>query len=189
MKKYKSEVEGDSPWAKDLRILKAWQFGAQNNLIADAAVMDNRLFVLDCALKRYEIKFDQLKALAKIPRNARSKFIISEEGGHITWPDYDVDLDLDSLRVVLDPDLAEKAAARKLAHDRQFGAAIACLRNERKLRQGDIIGLTDRQVRRIESGDQHAGLKSLQLIAKAHDLQLKQYLSRVAKCIGELRGS
>lgn len=50
------------------RVLTAWHYGAQDQLIADAAVFNNRLYVLSCALKRYEIGFESIKALSLIPK-------------------------------------------------------------------------------------------------------------------------
>jgi hypothetical protein len=161
------------------RVLTAWQYGAQDQLIADAAVFDNRLYVLNCVLKRYEISFESIKALARIPKKDRDNFLISEEGSHISWTEHDVDLDLDSIRVVVDPAAARKAQVRKLSHDKRFGAAIAKLRKEKGLLQNQISGLTDRQVRRIEAGE-HATLKSLEILAEAHKMGLNQYLNAVA---------
>lgn len=161
------------------RVLTAWQYGAQDQLIADAAVFDNRLYVLNCALKRYEISFESIKALARIPKKDRDNFIISEEGSYISWTEHDIDLDLDSIRLVVDPAAARKAQVKKLSHDKRFGGAIAKLRKEKGLLQNQISGLTDRQVRRIEAGE-HATLKSLEILAEAHKMGLNQYLNAVA---------
>jgi hypothetical protein len=164
------------------RVLTAWQYGAQAQLIADAAVFDNMLYVLNCALKRYEISFDSIKALARIPKKDRDNFIISEEGSHISWPKHDVDINLDSIRLIVDPVAARQAQLRKLTHDRCFGSAVAKLRKEKGLLQNQISGLTDRQVRRIEAGE-HATLKSLEILAKAHKMTLNHYLKAVASQI------
>ena len=166
------------------RVLTAWQYGAQDQLIADAAVFDDRLYVLNCALKRYEISFESIKSLARIPKKDRDNFIISEEGSHISWTKYDVDLDLDSIRVVVDPVAARKAQVKKLAHDKRFGGAIARLRKAKGLLQNQILGLTDRQVRRIEAGE-HVTLKSLEILAKAHGMLLNQYLNEAARHVHE----
>ena len=161
------------------RVLTAWQYGAQSELISDAAVFGNKLYVLDCALKRYEIAFEAIAALSKIPKKERDNFIIAEEGSHISWTKYDIDLNLDSIRVVVDPAALVKSQVMKLAHDKRFGGAVARLRKESGLLQNQIFGLTDRQVRRIEAGE-HVTLKSLELLAKAHKMSLNQYLNAVA---------
>jgi hypothetical protein len=169
------------------RVLTAWESGAQEDLIADAAVIGDRLFVIDCALNRYEIQFEKMKALAQIPIKDRHKYTISEEGGCISWEDYDVDINLESLRVVLDPVAAEKSKTRKAANDRGFGAAIAKLRKDHNIPQNAIAGLTDRQIRRIEAGEQHATTSSLRHLAAAHKMNLQQYLSEIARWVEKLK--
>jgi hypothetical protein len=161
------------------RIIEAWAAGAQHKLIADATVQNNKLLVLDCALKLYELPFDALKELSRIPDKDRTKFTIDEDGSDIFWEDYDIRIDIESIESALHP---EKFLPHKLAHDKKFGQAIAAFRNLKGLRQSDILGLTERQVRRIEKGEQSATLKSLNVLAKAYKLSLKSYLNKVAEC-------
>lgn len=169
-----------SGWEVPQRVLTAWKFGAQEKLIADAAVFGDQLFVQDCALNTFQLSFDSSKALSKIPVAERGRFSISKEGSHISWPAVDIDLDLDSIRVILDPAEAAKAKARRMNHNQWFGAAIASYRKRNNLTQRDIIGLSDRQVRRIEGGD-HASIKSLEALASAHGLSLGEYLNEISK--------
>ncbi|MCY7333484.1 MAG: helix-turn-helix domain-containing protein [Pseudanabaena sp. CAN_BIN31] len=51
-----------------------------------------------------------------------------------------------------------------------FGKAIATLRKKYKLRQSDIIGLSERQVSRIEKGEGSTKADTLRLFAKAHGM-------------------
>jgi hypothetical protein len=44
------------------RVLTAWWHGAQSELIAEGNMADDRLFVISCALERYEIPFDKMVA-------------------------------------------------------------------------------------------------------------------------------
>jgi Helix-turn-helix len=162
------------------RIIEAWAAGAQHKLIADATVHDNKLLVLDCALKLYELPFGALRELNKIPIKNREQFSIDKDGSDIFWRDYDIRIDIESIESVLNP---EKFLIQKFAHDRKFGQAIAAFRNLKGLKQSDILGLTERQVRRIEKGEQNTTLKSLNVLAKAHKLSLKNYLNQVAECV------
>lgn len=159
-------------------VLTAWNYGAQDKLISDAAVFADKLFVCDCALNRYEIAFAQIRDLSAIPANKRTDFVISEDGSRISWPDHDIDINLDSIKTAINPHTS-KAEAKE--HDRIFGAAIAKLRKAHGIKQYEIPGLDERQVRRIESGQQHATPKSLQSLANAHGMELNDYLNTVAK--------
>jgi len=92
----------------------------------------------------------------------------------------DIHLDLDSVRSALDPDFRDQRAAQRVKHDVNFGKAIATLRQEQGLRQSDIAGLSERQLRRIERGAR-ASVSALRSLAASHDLDLNDYLNAVAK--------
>jgi hypothetical protein len=64
-----------------------------------------------------------------------------------------------------------------------FANPIATLRKQYKLRQSDIIGLSDRQVRRIEQGDGSTKVDTLRLFSKAHDMELDAYLDAVVNAV------
>ena len=82
-----------------------------------------------------------------------------------------------------DPEWKQKFDSLKSEHNQVFGKAIATLRKQHKLRQSDIIGLSDRQVRRIEQGDGSTKVDTLRLFAKAHGMELDAYLDAVADAI------
>lgn len=161
------------------RVLTAWKHRAEKELIANATVVDDRLFVISCEPETYELAFDSLPSLRKLRPHQRSNFAVSQDGSYIHWPDPDIHLDIDAIRSVLDPNWRDESAAKKVAHDAFYGQSIAELRRQKGLRQSDIPGLSDRQVRRIEGGE---GLTSaaLRFLAAAHDMDLDRYLAAVA---------
>ena len=59
------------------RVLAAWRHNAQAELIADATVAGNRLIVVSCEPKTYEISFDRMPALKKIAPQERRNFEIA----------------------------------------------------------------------------------------------------------------
>lgn len=162
------------------RVLMAWKYQQEDKLIADAAAFGDNLLVVDCSLTTYEIPFSAIKGLKRIPKTKRSKFVITEDGSHISWPDFDVDLDIAAVQRILNPEAAERAKVRALAHNQWLGRSIAHLRKSCKLRQDEIPGISDRQLRRIESGE-HASLKSMQCLAAAHRMSMNDYLNRIAE--------
>ncbi|WP_434684216.1 helix-turn-helix domain-containing protein [Pseudanabaena minima] len=165
------------------RVMNAWIMGAQEQLIADATVIGDQLLVLSCAMEKLEIPFDSLPALKCISMDERSNFTIDDDGSCLYWEDADIHLDLEAFRCATNPEWKQKFESLKSEHNQVFGKAIATLRKKYKLRQSDIIGLSERQVRRIEQGDGSTKVDTLRLFAKAHGMDLDAYLDAVADVI------
>jgi len=165
------------------RVINAWSMGAQSQLIADATVIGDRLLVFSCAMEKFEVPFLSLPALKQIAINERANFTIADDGSYIYWENADIHLDLDAFRWATDPEWKQKFEALRSTHDSVFGRAIATLRKHHKLRQSDIEGLSERQVRRIEQGEGGTKVDTLKLFAKAHSMELDAYLNAVAKAI------
>jgi hypothetical protein len=163
------------------RVLRAWRMGAQDDLIADAVVINDVLLVWSCALTRTELPFGRLPALAAIPPDDRAKLEVADDGSYMYWPGADVHLDLEAVRVALDPSARDRALRRKLVHDRRFGLAVAKLREAKGLRQSDVRGVSARQLRRIEAGEFIPRLDTLRKMAAAHRMKLPDYLDAVAR--------
>jgi transcriptional regulator with XRE-family HTH domain len=161
------------------RVLTAWLHGAQNALIADASVVDDRLFIISCALDRYEISFDRVPAMKSIFQAQRKTVEIDEDGSFIHWPGPDIHVDLDAVRAALDPESRAKAEAAKATRNQRYGAAIATFRAAKGLKQSDINGLSERHVRRIEKGE-GATSEALRRLAGAHGMSLDRYLREIA---------
>ena len=161
------------------RVLMAWSLGCPDQLIATARVIDNALFVMACDHALLKIGFEELPALARVPIAQRALFFISSEGSYIAWPEADVHVDLDAIRYVKDVAWREKKDRERLIYDSRFGEAVAALRKKYALRQTDIAGLSERQVRRIEKGER-TRVRTLEILAQSHGLSLKAYLDRIA---------
>jgi len=169
------------------RVINAWNIGAQDQLIANASLIGNKLFVVSCALEEFEIGFDAYPALRSIPKNERTNFEVIEDGSSVHWPDSDIHLDLDDIRYATIPDWRARSKKIQVEHDSKFGEAIALLRKRHDLRQSDIKGLSERQVRRIESGERTT-TESLELLSAACGIELDEYLNEVARVAAKLKG-
>ena len=77
-------------------------------------------------------------------------------------------------------DVAQKKRAEELRANAAAGGAIAAVRRLARLRQADIPGLSERQVRRIEGGE-GTTLSALKRLAAAHGADLNTYIERVAE--------
>jgi hypothetical protein len=162
------------------RVLTAWLRNAQTDLIAEATVADDRLIVVSCEPKTYEVHFDQMPALRKIAPQKRQSFEIAEGGSFIWWPSVDIHLDLDAIRTVTDPAWRKRAERLRQTHGREYGAAIAALRKAHGLRQADILGVSERQLRRIEESGA-VSVRFMEQLARAHKMTLAHYMDAVAR--------
>jgi uncharacterized protein DUF2442 len=161
------------------RVLAAWRHNAQAELIADATVAGNRLIVVSCEPKTYELSFDRMPALKKIAPQERRNFEIAEDGSFIRWPAADIHLDLDALRTITDPAWRKRAERIRRTHGREYGKAIAALRKVHSLRQTDIPGVSERQLRRIEESGA-VSVHTMEQLARAHGMPLPEYMSELA---------
>src|SRR5579872_5194727 len=136
------------------RVMTAWQRNAQSELIATASIADDRLIVVSCEPKTYEVSFNAMPALKKVSSRHRRNFEIAEDGAFIHWPLEEIHLDLDAIRSAIDPLWRKKSERIRRAHGRDYGRAIASVRRSHGLKQSDAEGISERQLRRIEqTGD------------------------------------
>jgi hypothetical protein len=92
---------------------------------------------------------------------------------------------LDAIKSVVDPIWRRKSERLRRAHGREYGAPIAAVRKERGLKQTEVPGISERQLRRIEqSGD--ISVCTLKQLAEAHGMTLEDYLNALA---GKVRRS
>lgn len=161
------------------RVLHAWQLGAQNELIADARLIGDTLYVLSCEPESYKVPIENIVPLCNLSADERGSFQIADDGSYIHWPAHDVHLDLDSLLETIDSGRRAKAEKIKRSYGQHYGAAIARLRREHGLTQTDVGGLSDREVRRIEAKGE-VTTDSLKILAAAHRMQVSEYMDALA---------
>lgn len=166
------------------RMLRALASNLHRDSIATATVVQDRLIIISCALEVFETGFDELSALARIPREHRSRFEIDEDGVFIHWPEPDVHLDLDDIRLARDPQRKARAKSLKAAHDTAFGAAVRKLRQARGIKQTDVPGVSARHVRRIESG-YVPGEEAIDALAAAHGMDPDDYLNELSELMDD----
>ncbi len=168
------------------RVLQALEWGAQDQLIADAEAIGEAVLVRTCSFERLEVPLTRLPALADLTAMERRQFEIDPDGSFLHWPIGDVHLDLEALRLAADPGLAAQAHLERLRHDERLGRAIAAVRARHGLMQTQMGGLSERQVRRIEQGSRPR-LSTLSRLAEAHGQEVNDYLSEVAEAMAAAR--
>lgn len=162
------------------RMVRAWAMGVQRDSIAAATTWDDRLLVVTCAFDEFEIGFGAYPALRGIPAVQRAAFDVEPDGMFLHWAAARVHLTVDDLRLATDPVLRARAEARRITHDRAFGAAVRALRESMGIAQARVEGLSARHLRRIENG-YVPGDDAVVALAAAHGMDPDAYLERVSE--------
>ena len=170
-------------WQPDAvrRIVFAHRHGSEKDLIASASVDDDKLVVWSCEPRRFEVSVAEIPVLSKMSGDALGKLEVSESGSRIRWPEADVDINLDTIREIADPEVRREHEARARREAARYADAIRQVRIEHGLKQSDIEGLTNRQIRRIEEGGTVPQIETLKKLAAAHGLAINDYLNELAK--------
>lgn len=163
-----------------LRMIGAYTVGAEQELIASASVRDGVLSVWSCEPKLYQCAVADIPALARLAVAKVEALKVSRGGSRLHWDEGDVDLDLDAIRQYADPKVRKEAESKYRADAALYGAAIRRLREQHGLRQNQIAGLSEREVRRVEHGEvlPHSG--TLRKLARAHGQTVEAYMDALA---------
>lgn len=170
------------------RVLSAWRYGAQHQLIALASADKEALYIRDCSLRRYVIPKTRVPVLKKLEDSVFQDFSVAPNGEFLHWPQPDLHLDLSSLRAVVDPEEELQRLRERIQYSRKLGVAIRSLRIAVGISQSAVSGLSDREVRRLESGESSPRVATLEKLARAHGLELAAYLNRLANAIQKTSG-
>ena len=129
------------------------------------------------------VPVSSIPALSGQPRAVLRNFEIDPDGSFIHWPDLDVHLGWNQFLQAVDPEELRKAQQRTAGFNERYGAAIRKVREEAGISQSKIEGLTERQLRRIEQGECRATTAALAALAKAHGLDVNDYMERLSKAM------
>jgi hypothetical protein len=163
------------------RIVFAHAHGAADQLIASVEIIDGRLLVWSCKPTLYECAIKNISALQSLSPQQLARLQISESGSRIHWPQADVDLDLATIRYHTDP--VYRAAEDKNSRQRAlaYAKSIRKVREKHGIKQNAVRGLSERQIRRLESGAVQPHHKTLEKLAAAHSLTVDSYLGELAR--------
>lgn len=162
------------------RLLLAWGRGAEEQLISTASLNDDELVVWSCEPREFRCRVSDIPALKGLSKTRLKKFSVSSSGSRLRWPDEDIDLNLEAFRELSDPKVLEANQLHFRREAKGYGAAIKLLRRRKGLKQGEIPGLSERHVRRLESGEVYPHSTTLDKLASAHDLPPAEYVRQLA---------
>lgn len=163
------------------RLVSARAAGAEDKLIASVSVDGDQIVAWSCEPRPYRVPVSAIPALAHMPAGALANFRVSDSGSRVHWDEGDVDLSLEAFRVHADPVFKVKKEREVRNEVRRYASAIRSLREDRSLKQSEISGLSEREVRRLESGEHMPQYGSLENLARAHGMSVNDYLAELAK--------
>ena len=154
--------------------------------VIDAYVLGNAIVVLSGDFELRSFPIDRVPALASMAPGERSAFGIDADGSYLHWPAHDVHLGVSQLLQAADPAFLIDIEIERNSNDFS-GRALRTIREERGVRQADIPGLSERQVRRIEDGVSRLRPVSASSFADALGMTVAELLAEIGRRATELR--
>jgi hypothetical protein len=155
-------------------------FRLPDQILVDARLEGRTLFLTDAELQWHSVRCDDVRQLRSLSDHELAAFRLDENGRFLAWPSTDLEMTLHGLRQASDESHRARTALSDLQRTSRYGAAIRRVRETSGIRQADVPGLSERQLRRLETGESQPTLEALQALAQRHGLDLNAYLQRVA---------
>jgi hypothetical protein len=156
--------------------------------IVDAYVLGDSLVVLTGDFELRSFPIDRIPALVSIAQPERSAFEIDADGSYLHWPAHDLHLGVSQLLQAADPAFLIDIEIERNSNDFS-GRALRMIREARSLRQADVPGLSERQVRRIEDGVSRLRPASARSFAAALEMTVSDLLTEIGRLATQLRGA
>jgi len=148
--------------------------------IVDAWVEGDDLVLLSPCFDRMAISGKKPTRFLGNDSSMLSKFEIDEDGRFLHWPHSDTHLGWKQLHQLIEPTAVLEDAKKTDQFKASYGEAIRTLRVSLGIKQSDVVGLTPRQLRRIEHGEQIVFKKALESLSAAHTMPIDDYLQKLA---------
>lgn len=147
--------------------------------IVDAYLVADELVLMLGDLTVRSFPRQQVPGVGRLPATLFTEFEIDPDGSYLRWPEEDVDLGVSGLLQAVDPMYLADVEIDRLSRE-DVGGALRELREERGLRQRDVPGLSERQVRRLEKGTSRLTAEAAGDLAEAFGLSLSRFLDLLA---------
>lgn len=153
--------------------------------IVDAYVWNQTLTLVTGDFQFRSFPLNRVPRIAGLPVEEQGQFEVNVDGSHLYWPSGDIHLGVSQILQNVDPMYLADIAIERNRQD-HTGAALRRLREEHRLRQADITGLSERQVRRIEEGISRLRVETAEKFATAFGIELGALLHQVGRYAGEI---
>lgn len=168
------------------RLVIALQRPTPREGILDAYVLENSLVVVLGDMSARQFPISRLPRVRRFEPVALSRFEIDSSGSYLYWPDRDVHLGPSQLLQAVDPMYLSEVEIRRYEME-NVSEALLDMRRERRLRQTEIPGLSERHVRRLEREEVRLTVEAATKFASAFGLNLSEFLDELSERITALR--
>jgi hypothetical protein len=156
--------------------------------ILDAYVLGKQLVVVLGDFRIAEFPGERIPGLGKRRASILSEFEVDSSGSFLYWPSLDLHMGASQLLQAVDPMHLADVEIRRYATSK-ISTALLTIREEADLRQSDIDGLSERQVRRLEKEESRFTADAAKSYASALGCSLDEFLTRLSRRIIELKDS
>ena len=154
--------------------------------ILDAYVLEDSLVVVlgDMSVRRIPIR--RLPRVGELEPAEFRRFAIDSAGSYLYWPHHDVHMGPSQMLQAVDPMYLADVEIRRYEMAR-VSLALLDMRNDRRLKQTEIPGLSERHVRRLEREQVRLTVKAATRFANAFGLTQSEFLEELSERIAALR--
>ena len=154
--------------------------------ILDAYVLEESLVVVlgDMSVREFPIK--RLPRIRRFKPAALQRFEIDSAGSYLYWPERDVHMGPSQMLQAVDPMYLADVEIRRYEMEK-VSLALLDMRKERQLRQGEIPGLSERHVRRLEREEARLTVDAATKFAGAFGQTQSEFLDELSQRLTALR--
>lgn len=165
------------------RLASALEADDKQERILDAKVEDGVLHVVSQNFSRLDVPIAMISSLRKADSSKIEKFEIDKDGSFICWPALDVHLGWEQLEQIVNPEAARKALQKSREFNVRYGRAVRKVREQAGLKPSEITGISEKQLRRIESGECRLTSNAIEALSTAHKLAPNEYMNGLAEAL------
>ena len=133
-----------------------------------------------------EFPIERLPQVGRFEPAALSHFVIDSAGSYLYWPDRDVHMGPSQMLQAVDPMYLADVEIRRYEMEK-ISLALLDMRNDLQLKQTEILGLSERHVRRLEREETRLTVDAASTFASAFGLTLSEFLDELSERITVLQ--
>jgi len=165
------------------RLVLGFEANDKQERILDARAENGTLHVVSPNFDRLDVPISQIPQLRNAEPSQVGNFEIDEDGAFIYWPDFDLHLGWSQLHQIVNPAAACKVLQKSRLFNVRYGKAVQKVREAAGLKPSDIVGLSEKQLGRIEKGECRLTSNGIDALSKAHGLKANEYLQKLAEAL------